>query len=320
MVTWGSFATIEKALSILENGSFKNISEKLGNEHKVRNFYNNIIDPNNADGHVTIDTHAIAAAMFKALSGKAVEVSHNFGTTPPGVTGASENNETGASGTYGLFADAYRDAAAQRGLLAREMQSITWEAVRSLFPASQKKVMQPKIEAVWDKFKAKKIDRAEAERQVLEISGGLRPMQWEGHDKGKSAADGATSFSHDKNAPRTLPPSNTKEKVTVSMSAYTTSIPALRQLRNMAAKGDAKAHTLLQNIALDAAKEMFKGTSAKIKADFVTGLYGVATTPMLESDTLVACVLDQLSTVAMPAFTDPTLGTILHVGAGAFTD
>jgi hypothetical protein len=50
MVTWGSFATIEKALSILENGSFKNISEKLGNEHKVRNFYNNIIDPNNADG------------------------------------------------------------------------------------------------------------------------------------------------------------------------------------------------------------------------------------------------------------------------------
>jgi len=281
MVTWGSFATIEKALSILENGSFKNISEKLGNEHKVRNFYNNIIDPNNADGHVTIDTHAIAAAMFKALSGKAVEVSHNFGTTPPGVTGASENNETGASGTYGLFADAYRDAAAQRGLLAREMQSITWEAVRSLFPASQKKVMQPKIEAVWDKFKAKKIDRAEAERQVLEISGGLRPMQWEGHDKGKSAADGATSFSHDKNAPRTLPPSNTKEKVTVSMSAYTTSIPALRQLRNMAAKGDAKAHTLLQNIALDAAKEMFKGTSAKIKADFVTGLYGGATEPSL---------------------------------------
>ena len=281
MVTWGGFATIEKALSILENGSFKNISEKLGNEHKVRNFYNNIIDPNNADGHVTIDTHAIAASMFKALSGTAVEVSHNFGTTPPGVTGASGNNETGASGTYGLFADAYRDAAAQRGMLAREMQSITWEAVRSLFPASQKKVMQPKIEAVWDKFKAKKINRAEAERQVLEISGGLRPMQWEGHDQGESAADGATSFSHDKAAPRTLPPSNTKEKVTVSMSAYTTSIPALRQLRNMAAKGDTKAHTLLQNIALDAAKEMFKGTSAKIKADFVTGLYGGATEPSL---------------------------------------
>ncbi len=134
--------------------------------------------------------------------------------------------------------------------------------------------MQPKVNAVWDQFKAGKIDRAEAERQVMEISGGLRPMQWEGTPEGKSAAEGGVSFNHTQTEPRTLPPANTKEKVTVSLSAYTKSIPTLRRLRNLAAKGDEKAHALLQAIAMDATREVLRGTSAKLQIANVTGLYG----------------------------------------------
>jgi hypothetical protein len=281
-ITWGSFATIEKAIHILQDGSFKNVSERLGKMHKVRNFFNNILDPNSKDGHVTIDTHAIAAALLKALSGNAREVLHNFGSSPKGEAGPGANAETGAKGTYGLFADAYREAASQRGILAREMQSITWEAIRSIFPAGQKKAMQPRVEAVWDQFKAGKIDRAEAERQVMEMSGGLRPMAWEGSSAGTPASAGGVSFDHTQRQPRSLAPANTKEKVVVSMSAYTDSIPALKRLRNLAAKGDDKAHALLQSVALDAAKEIMRGTSAKITAKPVTGLYGGATEPSLQ--------------------------------------
>ncbi len=43
------------------------------------------------------------------------------------------NNDTGAQGVYGLYADAYRKVAEELGILPRELQSITWEAVRGLF-------------------------------------------------------------------------------------------------------------------------------------------------------------------------------------------
>ncbi len=279
-VTWGGFDTIEKAVSILNDGSFRNIDERLGDEHKVRNFYNNIISPGSADGHVTIDTHAVAAAFVKALSGSALEVMHNFGTTPKGQPGVSGNVETGASGTYGLFADAYRDAAAKRGILPREMQSITWEAVRALFPAAIKDQLAPQVDAVWDRFKAGELTRDQAREEVRKLAGGIRPMAWEGSDAGKSAADGGVSFNSDipeevdQRSARTLLPEVAKDKIQVNLSANTSSIPGIAALQAAAAKGDMLAHRLLQDLALDNLRHLLAGTSARVKADGVTGLYG----------------------------------------------
>ena len=47
---WGSSDETAKALSILDDGSLENISESLGNYHKVRNFYNNIVSPHSLKG------------------------------------------------------------------------------------------------------------------------------------------------------------------------------------------------------------------------------------------------------------------------------
>ncbi len=271
-VTWGGFETIRKAVSIYRDGSFRNIDEELGSEHKVRNFYNNIISPKSADDHVTIDTHAVAAATVKALSGSAREVEDNFG-------GAGSNAETGASGSYAIFLDAYRDAAAQRGILGREMQSITWEAVRALFPASTKKIIAPKVEAIWDRFRAGEITREQARAEVFKLADGLAPMAWEGSDTGIYARDGGRSFKK-ADSPRTLEAVSTKNVVRVSLSAATNGIPGIKHLYELAPR-NAKAAALLQDIALDSLRHLVSGTRAKVIADRVTGLYGGAMEPSL---------------------------------------
>ena len=133
MNTWGSVSEITKAVSVIENGSAENISNSLGDQHKVRNFYNNIVAPNSPFGDATIDTHAVAAGLMMPLGASAVQVSHNFGA------GKIKNSKAkGISGTYHIYLEAYRRAAKERGLQPRQMQSITWEAIRKVFLPSER--------------------------------------------------------------------------------------------------------------------------------------------------------------------------------------
>ena len=171
---WGNYVTISKAASILNDGSRENISLKLGEKHKVRNFYNNILLPNNSMyNDVTIDTHAVAAGLLKPLSGKSVEVDHNLG-------GAASSSVLGVSGTYGVFAEAYRNAAAKRGVLAREMQSITWEGIRGLFSPEYKGNKENKslIDSIWRKYQNGKQTANEARRQIAKAAGGFTAPDW----------------------------------------------------------------------------------------------------------------------------------------------
>jgi len=173
---WGSFTEIGKAISVFKNGDIANISDALGGQHKVRNFYNNIFNPASAHGDVTIDTHAVAAALLRPLSGSADEVLHNFGSG-----GAANSSIFGAKGTYGIYAEAYRRAAEQRGVLPREMQSITWEAVRGLYTAKFKaqNANVAAIDAIWAKYKKRKASLDDTRTQLLALAGGVNPPTWE---------------------------------------------------------------------------------------------------------------------------------------------
>jgi len=179
-VAWGSLNEIGKAVSVLLDPSQDNVSRSLGSKNKVRNFYNNIFDPDSTDGFVTIDTHAVAAGLLKPLAGDSLEVSHNFGTGK----GASSSSITGHSGTYSIFEEAYRQAAADRGVLAREMQSITWEAVRGLFTSTYKAQDQNVlfVEGVWNQYSKGKLSLEEARTRINEHSGGIQRPDWERSD------------------------------------------------------------------------------------------------------------------------------------------
>jgi len=168
---WGAFPTIEKSISILQDGSIKNISSNLGNMHKVRNFFNNISNPNDVNA-VTIDTHAVAAALLLPLSGSSKQVLYNFG--------GAGNVNTGMTGTYPVYADAYRELANELNLLPREVQSINWEAVRGLFKATFKsnKSNESNVNDIWNKYSNNEISLDDAHSQISNIAGGISKPVW----------------------------------------------------------------------------------------------------------------------------------------------
>ena len=150
-----SFDNMAKAIRILDgDGTLESISPELGGAHKVRNFFNNILNPDSPKD-VTVDTHQIAAGLFRPLGQNSNEV--NQGLTGASATGnpARWSNlgkaETGMRGSYGLYFDATTEAAKLRNVLPREMQSVSWEQLRTLFPKEMKnnKNFISSVDAIW---------------------------------------------------------------------------------------------------------------------------------------------------------------------------
>ena len=172
-IRMNGFGNIEKAIRMIQDGSRENISASLGDRHKVRSFYNNILNPMSDRGDVTIDTHAVAAALLQPLAGADIEVSHNLGTS------GDTSSITGVKGSYGVFADAYREAAAEAGVLPREMQSITWEAIRGLYSGFKNAENKKAIKEIWKNYDKGTISLDEARGEIYDKARGINPAAWE---------------------------------------------------------------------------------------------------------------------------------------------
>jgi hypothetical protein len=177
-VVWQSLPSISNAIKALEaNGDRDIISAAMGTAHKVRSFYNNILDPHSANGDVTIDTHAVGAALLRQLSSSSVAVSHNFGNTPMkvdqpvGWEAAGASIKTGLSGLYPVYAQAYREAANELGIQPRQLQSAVWVVKRNTFGNASKKT-QDAIEAAWhDYHDNPKVTLADTQRAIAKLIG-----------------------------------------------------------------------------------------------------------------------------------------------------
>ena len=182
---WGSTSEIVKAVSIIEDGSAQNISDRLGSEHKVRNFYNNIAAPNSPYGDATMDTHAVAAALLMPLGSSAQQVSDNFGSGKAGKT--TKGGQT-VSGTYYVYLDAYRRAAKKVGLQPRQMQSITWEAIRQVYlPQDRNPGLVKQRTKEWNTYK----DETEARQQIIGET--INAPEWSGTSpSGRSGTSAAS--------------------------------------------------------------------------------------------------------------------------------
>lgn len=180
---WFSTGPIAKAVSIFHDPSIQNISDQLGEKNKVRSFYENISDPDGPNS-VTADTHAVAAAQGRPLGASSFPVNQNFGTSPekkhqtPDWRSARNDAETGLHGTYGLTADATRLAAHERGILPRQMQSITWEGVRNLFEGKKGKNYHGLIDAIWHRYRDGELSHHQVWDEIERVMGGFRKPSW----------------------------------------------------------------------------------------------------------------------------------------------
>jgi hypothetical protein len=182
-VGWGALGEIQKAVRALESGgSMDVISPVLGTKHKVRSFYNNIENPNYPFfGDVTADTHQVAAAQMRPLSGASPAVQHNLASGgAAGSMNVPSSDITGVQGTYGLTADATRRMAAEYGLIPRAAQSATWEPVRELFSAKFKS--NPKnteaVDNIWRAYDRGDISIEQARDAVFNFAGGIGTPSW----------------------------------------------------------------------------------------------------------------------------------------------
>lgn len=189
-VSWGSLNEIAKADAALRSGGdLRVLSPLMGGKHKVRNFFNNISVPMlRRFGDTTIDTHATAALHYRPLAGGSAEVEHSLATGPGGGRPAIASKATGVQGTYGFGQDATRLAADKVGLLPRQMQSITWEQVRSMFTPERKrdKKFLAAAEDIWRRVDAtKRAGRITSQQardaiaKLIDEAGGVETPSWQ---------------------------------------------------------------------------------------------------------------------------------------------
>lgn len=177
---WQSTPAVANAIRSLESkGDPAIISASMGTQHKVRSFFNNILDPASKNGDVTIDTHAVGAALLRPLSGADAGVLHSMGLgpdgdkKPPGWEAASGSVKTGVQGVYGVYATAYRELAHELNIQPRQLQSITWEAKRKLFDRSLKDTEAKAVDEAWTSYHTGKASLKETQQKVVEAVGGF---------------------------------------------------------------------------------------------------------------------------------------------------
>lgn len=164
---WMGFDPIVNAIKAYESGGdpsrFR--PEVVGVKHKVPSFYNTILHPNAPMGDVVADTHQISIGNLLPLGASDKQVIEGLG--------GFGSKTSGIRSLYPMYVDATREAAKAEGLpLARQMQSVTWDAIRRLFENKSANVKQ-QVENIWRKHGMENPEAAHEE--IARTLGGYQP-------------------------------------------------------------------------------------------------------------------------------------------------
>ena len=178
-MSWQSYGAIKKALSILNDPTVENISKNLGNEHKVRAFFDNMSRPEwgripGQRGPSTVDTHQVAASHLMPYGAASPVVKYTMG-------GAS-NNTLGLSGMNPLYQEMLTEAVKgnPNDYLPRAGQSVSWDGIKSLFSPEQKrdKMFVAKITGLWTEYQQGRMSLKGVQDAVTNEAGGIKPPEW----------------------------------------------------------------------------------------------------------------------------------------------
>jgi hypothetical protein len=182
-MSWGSTTEIGKGIAALESGGTRpEISDLMGLKHKVRNFYNDILDPHSPTDDVTGDTHHVAVSHMMPYGGSATPVAHNFDNSVDpedkarGIKPTKPSDMTGVRGTYPFYVEATRrlrdEKQHEAGPHSRAIQSIVWEGGRALFPDDFKTPENiAAASQIWHGYQTGAYDVDEARQRILKLAG-----------------------------------------------------------------------------------------------------------------------------------------------------
>jgi hypothetical protein len=152
----------------MESKSKDELSAALGKGQKVRNFFNNIVNPWHEGNFITIDTHQVRGSFLRPLAGKDAELMHVFGSDL-----IPRSEISGLNGTYAVYHEAAEQAARQLGLRGNELQSVVWESVRKVYAElgpNEKRALNQ----IWLSVDQGLVGREEAARRSTRILFGRR--------------------------------------------------------------------------------------------------------------------------------------------------
>lgn len=176
---WNDSETLAKAINSLEGKSVETVSHQLGEYQKVRNIYNNIVDPYGVHPFLPTDVHLVSGSLGQAVSGKNQFTKNAYGKGK----GFGKPEEHGIQGTNPVYAEAAKIAARRLGITnPHEIQSIAWHMSKALFDAGLKRSKKRNlVEDVWQRYSVGQRTpqlTQQAREEIFRIAGGFNEMPW----------------------------------------------------------------------------------------------------------------------------------------------
>jgi hypothetical protein len=174
--TWNSNRDFIKAIESLEASNIQEISKQLGKYPKIRNIYNNIVDPYTPHHFMATDVHFVSSSLGQPIASSDRIAKQAYGSASP----LNLHKASGWAGANSVYMQAAKIAAERLGITnPHEIQSIAWHMGRSLFDSSLKRSSKKgAIQNLWKLVDRGELTREKALELSFELAGGIDSMDY----------------------------------------------------------------------------------------------------------------------------------------------